>query len=92
MACLEAGCDLRAVRPEDFIEKARARVLIVHARSDFLIPVHHADRLHAKARDPKMLWIYEANQHGGILMQAPQSCFDFVLGKSAPSSGTEAED
>jgi pimeloyl-ACP methyl ester carboxylesterase len=82
-ACLEAGCDLRGVRPEAFIDKARARVLIVHATGDFLIPLEHAQRLYSKALDPKMLWILEANQHGGVLMQAPQRCFDFVLGKES---------
>jgi fermentation-respiration switch protein FrsA (DUF1100 family) len=85
-ASLEAGCDLRTVCPEHCIDKARARVLIVHARGDFLIPVNHADRLYSKARDPKMLWILEANQHGGVLMQAPQECLDFVLGKDFPPS------
>jgi pimeloyl-ACP methyl ester carboxylesterase len=86
MASLEAGYDLRDVRPEDCIGEARCRVLLVHARGDFLIPLAHAERLYTHAKDPKMLWIDEKVQHGGVLIDAPPECFDFVLGRDSKSA------
>ena len=82
MASLEAGYNLSDVRPEDCIGKSRCRVLIVHATGDFLIPVTHAQRLYDGAQEPKKLWILDAYQHGGVLLDnnVPSECFDFVLG------------
>ena len=87
MASLEAGFNLRDVRPQDCIGNARCRVLIVHATGDGLIPVAQAKLNYEQARDPKMIWIADAVQHGGVLLdkKVPQECFDFVLGKQAKS-------
>ena len=89
MASLEAGYCLSGVRPEDCIGNSRCRVLIVHATGDFLIPVAHAQRLYDGAKEPKKLWILDANQHGGVLLSAPRECFDFVLGAEPKSSATD---
>ncbi len=83
MASLEADCDLRCVRPVDAIGAASCRVLIVHATGDGLIPLTQAKRMYEKASEPKKLWIADLVQHGGVLMNAPQDCFDFVLGDGA---------
>jgi pimeloyl-ACP methyl ester carboxylesterase len=92
MASLEAGCNLRDVRPEDCIGHARGRVLIVHATGDGLIPVAQAKRMYERAHEPKRLWIIDKVQHGGVLLDPgiPQSCFDFVLGKEAKPAETDS--
>ena len=77
MASLEAGYDLADVRPEDCIGNSRCRVLIVHATGDFLIPVAHAHRLFDGAKEPKKLWILDANQHGGVLLDCAEGVFRF---------------
>jgi pimeloyl-ACP methyl ester carboxylesterase len=70
LACLHAGCDLTAVRPEEAIGAVRCPVLILHAEQDELIPVSHARRLHARATEPKTLWVAPTGGHSSVLAGA----------------------
>ncbi len=38
-----------------------------------------------------MLWILEKVQHGGVLINAPKECFDFVLGRESKSAEAVSE-
>ncbi len=42
--------------------------LILHMRHDELVPVHHAERLHAAAPAPKHLEIFERGGHNDIFI------------------------
>lgn len=42
------------------------RVLIMHTRNDDLVPVSHAERLHAWANQPKVLQVFERGDHNTI--------------------------
>jgi pimeloyl-ACP methyl ester carboxylesterase len=56
----------------DYARKLRAfqgRTLILHTRHDELVPVHHAERLHAAAPRPKQLEIFERGGHNDIFMR-----------------------
>ena len=75
---LEAGYNLADVRPEDCIGNSRCRVLIVHATQAISrIPTAAWHRLYVNAKEPKKLWILDANQHGGVLLDktVPQGMF-----------------
>ncbi len=51
-------------RPIDAIKKlSPIPVLIVHSKSDQIIPVHHAVELYAAASSPKQLWLFEGYSH-----------------------------
>lgn len=69
LASLHAGCWMDDVRPEDRVADVRCPVLIVHSTSDGLIPVSHAHRVHAQAREPKALLLIDNAYHGGSLVQ-----------------------
>jgi pimeloyl-ACP methyl ester carboxylesterase len=45
----------------------------VHARGDPLIPAQHSVRLHARAAEPRALWIAETSGHGMALLEAPDA-------------------
>jgi len=45
----------------------RGRVLVMHTRSDGLVPVSHAERLHAWANEPKQLLVFELGDHNTML-------------------------
>jgi hypothetical protein len=46
----------------------QGRTLILHTQHDELVPVHHAERLHAAAPEPKQLHIFERGGHNDIFM------------------------
>ncbi|MCZ6873810.1 MAG: alpha/beta hydrolase [bacterium] len=53
----------------DYAEKLRTfqgKTLILHTRFDDLVPVHHAEALHAAAPEPKQLHIFERGGHNDI--------------------------
>ncbi|PON13446.1 alpha/beta hydrolase [Candidatus Entotheonella serta] len=55
----------------DYAHKLRAfqgKTLILHTRHDELVPVHHAERLHAAAPEPKQLEIFERGGHNDIFV------------------------
>jgi len=55
----------------DYARKLSAfqgRTLILHTRHDELVPVHHAEKLHAAAPAPKQLEIFERGGHNDIFM------------------------
>jgi len=43
------------------------RVLVMHTRNDDLVPVSHAERLHAWASEPNQLMVFERGDHNTIL-------------------------
>ncbi len=46
----------------------RGQTLILHTRHDELVPVQHAERLHAAAPEPKQLEIFERGGHNDIFV------------------------
>jgi fermentation-respiration switch protein FrsA (DUF1100 family) len=64
LASLETGCWLPGVRPIDQVHRLRAPLLLIHAAGDRLIPAEHSRRLHARAREPKALWVAGTGDHG----------------------------
>ena len=44
----------------------QGQTLILHTRFDELVPAHHAERLHAAAREPKQLHIFDHGGHNDI--------------------------
>jgi pimeloyl-ACP methyl ester carboxylesterase len=46
----------------------QGRTLILHTQHDELVPVHHAERLHAAAPEPKQLHIFARGGHNDVFM------------------------
>ena len=60
------GYRFGAVRPIEAVSAVSPRpLLLIHGRTDSLIPVSHAHHLFAAAREPKELWIVEGQDHCG---------------------------
>ena len=54
------------------------RVLVMHTRNDDLVPVSHAERLHAWAGEPKQLLVFERGDHNTILSANREAYFAAV--------------
>jgi uncharacterized protein len=54
------------------------RVLVMHSRHDDLVSVSHAERLHAWAKEPKELLIFERGDHNTILAANENAYFAAV--------------
>lgn len=57
----------RCFNQHEKIAAFRGRVLVMHTRNDDLLPVSHAERLHAWANEPKELLVFERGDHNTIL-------------------------
>lgn len=54
-------------RPIDEIKKLHAiTVLLVHSKSDQVVPFHHSEALYNSAREPKSLWLTNNYRHNEI--------------------------
>lgn len=51
------------------VNLAPARLLIIHSRSDELIPVEHASKLFESAKEPKTYWELDSCPHGESFLQ-----------------------
>ncbi len=54
------------------------RTLVMHTRNDDLVPVSHAERLYAWAREPKELLVFERGDHNTILPANEKAYFAAV--------------
>jgi alpha-beta hydrolase superfamily lysophospholipase len=90
LACLETGCWLPEIRPEDEVARLRAPVLIIHAEEDPLIPVDHAVRLYDHAIETKTLWVAHTQGHGSALFQAEENYLDTITGWYTTQSSQKA--
>lgn len=77
---LEAGVDIRAVRPIDVIGQISPRaVLFIHGEKDTVIPIRNAHSLYAAAKEPKQLYILPNASHGGFLEAEPTAFPQTIL-------------
>jgi fermentation-respiration switch protein FrsA (DUF1100 family) len=51
---------------------------MMHTRNDDLVPVSHAERLHAWANQPKELLVFERGDHNTILSANQEAYFAAV--------------
>ncbi|MCM8772350.1 MAG: alpha/beta fold hydrolase [Candidatus Omnitrophica bacterium] len=56
--------DFRENSPENFIDKVKCPILIIHSKNDEFVPFSHAERLYKKANQPKELYIVEGPHTG----------------------------
>lgn len=70
------GYRFSQARPIDAVGQIAPRpLLIAHAGRDSLVPVEHAHRLYAAAREPRQLWITEGAEHcGAYFADRPGYC------------------
>lgn len=65
---LEAGLDIRLVRPIDDVGKIAPRpLLLVHGDQDTVVPLENGQALYEAAGEPKQLYIVSGAGHGGFL-------------------------
>jgi pimeloyl-ACP methyl ester carboxylesterase len=77
MEGLRASVD-RCLNSHEKIAAFRGRVLVMHTRNDDLVPVSHAERLHAWANEPKELLVFERGDHNSILTTNQEAYFAAV--------------
>jgi len=73
----ELGTSMAEIEAElttyfDYTRKLRAfqgRTLLLHTRFGELVPVHHAEQLHAAAPEPKQLHIFDRGGHNDIFFR-----------------------
>lgn len=73
----ELGTSMAEIEAElttyfDYTRKLRAfqgRTLLLHTRFDELVPVHHAEQLHAATPEPKQLHIFDRGGHNDIFFR-----------------------
>lgn len=73
----ELGTSMAEIEAElttyfDYTRKLRAfqgRTLLLHTRFDELVPVHHAEQLHAAVPEPKQLHIFDRGGHNDIFFR-----------------------
>lgn len=58
-----AGLRFKDVAPENLIGRARTRFLLIHGEEDTVIPLRHARRLAAAARERARLWVVPGRGH-----------------------------
>jgi alpha-beta hydrolase superfamily lysophospholipase len=69
---LDAGIDIRLVRPVDVVAQISPRpLLLIHGEQDQTILAENSRRLYAAAREPKELYLLPAAGHGGFLQAEP---------------------
>jgi pimeloyl-ACP methyl ester carboxylesterase len=68
----------RCLNQQQKIAGFRGRVLVMHTRHDDLVPVSHAERLHAWANQPKELLLFERGDHNTILAANLEAYFAAV--------------
>jgi fermentation-respiration switch protein FrsA (DUF1100 family) len=65
--------DLHRYRPVDQIASiSPTPIVIVHSRTDEVIPFHHGQELYAAAHEPKELWAVEEARHIAVFTTAEQ--------------------
>ena len=64
-------------------------VLIIHGTADQVVPIHHAQRLYAAAKQPKQLWLISGKEHIQSLSNAPvrQRLLDYLRTKIVDNNG-----
>ncbi len=71
---IEAGMDIRMVRPVDDVDEISPRpLLLVHGDQDPTVPVENSLALFQAAREPKQLYIVPGASHGGFVEADPQN-------------------
>ena len=55
-------------------------VMIIHDKNDTLMPVYHAEKMFAAAREPKTLWILEEVGHQDPAIERPEEYRERVVG------------
>ncbi|CAM4268342.1 alpha/beta hydrolase [Nocardia ninae] len=60
------------------IRTLRSPVLIMHGDQDELLPLRHAERLYAAAREPKRLQIFPGAGHNDLIMVGGSAWFELV--------------
>ncbi|WP_194820349.1 alpha/beta hydrolase [Nocardia sp. XZ_19_385] len=60
------------------IRKLQAPVLITHGDQDDLLPLRHAERLYAAAREPKQLEVFAGAGHNDLIFSAGSRWIDLV--------------
>jgi len=69
-----AGYRPGSVRTEDVVSSIAPRpLLFIHGEHDDMCPVEDAYRLHARAREPKELWISPRAKHVGVYFADPDA-------------------
>lgn len=56
--------DFKENSPENFINKLKCPILIIHSRNDEFVPFSHAERLYKNANDPKEIYVVEGSHTG----------------------------
>jgi alpha-beta hydrolase superfamily lysophospholipase len=78
---LRLGVRCEKIAPEEEIDKLAPRpILLIHGSEDTLIPVGDADRLYARARDPKEIHILKGLDHGRGIWDEPDEFEKIVMG------------
>lgn len=89
-AGLEAAVS-RALDQRRKLAAFRGRTLIMHARGDGMVPVSHAERLHAWANAPKQLLVLPHGDHNSILAANSDAYFatvgEFILSAKEKGKG-----
>ena len=63
----------RRISPQEAVERLSPRpLLLIHGSDDFRIPLAGAQKLFARAGQPKTLWIAKGAEHLGAFSQDPQ--------------------
>lgn len=78
---IEAGIDIRMVRPIDDVDEISPRpLLLIHGDQDPTVPVENSRALYAAALEPKQLYIVPGAGHGGFLQADPQHFEPILVG------------
>jgi uncharacterized protein len=67
-----AGCPITDFRPVDSIGRARAPVVFLHSRYDWITPAEHSVRLYERAAEPKELVILDVDGHTCAYFDRPR--------------------
>ena len=88
-----AGYRGRDVAPLRVVSQLAPRpLLLIHGTDDEMIPVSHAHRLYAAAREPKELWLAPgANHCGAYFLDRPAYCQRVIAFFTAGLAGDEAQ-
>ncbi len=76
----------------DKIKKAECPVLVIHGRSDRLVPFWHGEKLFKEAKEPKLkLWVDNAG-HNDLVLVADKSYWDAIKRFTDLIGNTQAKD
>jgi len=66
--------------PIESISTIDKPVMFLHGTADTLIPMHHSQKLYARAREPKFLWVAEGGEHSALYNRFPKEYEEKVVG------------